>query len=184
MRGPKNSAGEPTTADSTSIVFLLTDRESAMTKNQTAYDTGLFVLRATLGLYLLLAGIGKVKGELNSLGSFYRGDGFQFLQPDWLPDALAAPYGYALPWAEVIVAVLLIVGLFGRYAAIAGLLMLISFTIAKAVTFDNWQAKSPSEAGPVSSNYVQIGAYLALVITGCGRFALDHAVFGKRKKKD
>ena len=156
-----------------------------MTKHQNAIGIGLLVLRATLGVYLLLAGFGKVKGELtNGLGSFYNGKGFQFLQPSWLPDFLAAPYGYALPWAELVVAIFLIIGLFGRYTAFAGFLMLLSFTIAKAVAFDNWQAKAPDEAGPVSSNYVQIGAYLALVIAGFGRIALDTAIFGKRKKKD
>ena len=99
---------------------------------QTLVDVGLLLLRVSIGLYLLLAGVGKVQGELKGFGSFYRGP-FKSMQPEWLPNALAAPYGYVLPWAEVIVGALLILGLFGSIAAALAGLMILSFTIALAM---------------------------------------------------
>ncbi|MFN3167115.1 MAG: DoxX family protein [Phycisphaeraceae bacterium] len=153
-----------------------------MTKTPLTQDIGLLVLRATLGLYLLIAGIGKVRGEFsNGVGSFYKGKGFQGLQPDWLPDAFAAPYGYALPWLEVIVGALLIVGLLGRFAAIGGFLMLASFTIVKVESTGSITGLKPDEVGSFNANYIQSAAYLLLVLAGCGRIAVDTLVFKKRK---
>lgn len=147
-------------------------------------DAGLLVLRTSLGLYLLLAGVGKVQGELNNgLGSFYQGKGFQGLQPEWLPDLLAAPYGYALPWLEVIVGALLIIGLFGHLAAVAGLLMLVSFTMAKVMASGDIAATGPSDAGAFSTNYIQVAGYLLLSLVGCGAWTVDSKAFGKKSKK-
>lgn len=153
------------------------------TKNVT-HDIGLLILRVALGLYLLLAGVGKVQGELNSgIGSFYKGKGFQGLQPDWLPDALAAPYGYALPWLEVGVGALIILGLFGRFAAIGGFLMLASFTIVKVTSTGNLSGLKPDEVGSFNTNYIQSAAYLTLALLGCGRIALDSLFTLKRTRK-
>lgn len=155
-----------------------------MTKHQSAQDFGLFVLRVALGLYLLLAGVGKVQGEINNgIGSFYKGAGFQGLQPDWLPDVLAAPYGYALPWLEVIIGGMLIVGLLGHLAALLGLLMLVSFTLAKVMASGDIAATGPSDPGAFSTNYIQIAGYLMLTLVGCGRWAVDTKLLGKRKGK-
>lgn len=147
-------------------------------------DFGLFVLRGTLGLYLVLAGVGKVQAEINGgLGTFYQGPGYQSLQPKWLPDLLAAPYGYALPWLEVLAGALLIFGLFCRPATIACLLMLVSFTVAKVFKSGNLDAMGPDDVGPFSGNYVQVAGYLLLLLVGCGRWTLDSVVRGKRTKK-
>jgi uncharacterized membrane protein YphA (DoxX/SURF4 family) len=153
-----------------------------MSKTPLTYDIGLFILRITLGLYLLITGFGKVQGEFkNGLGSFYKGNVFQGLQPDWLPDTFAMPYGYALPWLEVIVGALLILGLLGRFAAIAGFLMLASFTIVKVTSTGSITGLKPDEVGSFNTNYIQSAAYLLLALVGCGRIALDTLIFKKRK---
>jgi len=153
-----------------------------MTRN-VCTDVGLLALRIALGLYLLLAGVGKVQGELNNgLGSFYSGS-FKGLQPDWLPNVLAAPYGYALPWLEVLVGALLILGLVGQIAAIVGLLMLASFTVALALANNSLTAQGADAPGPYHGNYIQIAGYLMLTLAGCGKLALDSAFAGKKRKK-
>lgn len=146
-------------------------------------DIGLFALRVALGLYLLLAGVGKVQGELNNgIGSFYNSS-FKGLQPDWLPNVLAAPYGYALPWLEVLVGGLLILGLFGQLAALLGLVMLASFTIALGMANNSIAAQGADAAGPYHGNYIQVAGYLLLTLVGCGNWALDKVVFSKKAKK-
>ena len=151
---------------------------------QTLVDVGLLLLRFTIGLYLLLAGIGKVMGEFRGgPGSFYRGP-FSSMQPAWLPDALAAPYGYALPWAEVVVGTLLILGLFGSIAAALTGLMILSFTIALAMQHGSITAQ-PAEArgGAFSANYIQIAACFLLTFVGPGAFSLDRVIRRKRAAK-
>ena len=150
---------------------------------QTLVDVGLLLLRVSIGLYLLLAGIGKVRGEFNNgFGSFYRGN-FSKMQPAWLPDAFAAPYGYALPWAEVIVGALLILGLFGSIAAAITGLMILSFTIALAFQFNSITAQ-PAEAkgGAFSANYIQVAACFLLTFVGPGAISLDRVIRKKRAK--
>lgn len=147
-------------------------------KATTATNLGSFALRVTLGLYMGLAGLGKVQGELNNgIGSFYSG-AFKGLQPDWLPNFFAAPYGYALPWLELAVGGLLVLGLFTRYVAIAGLVMLISFTAALAIKNGSIAAGGP---GPFNGNYIQCAAYLYFALVGAGAWALDAMITIKKK---
>lgn len=152
-----------------------------MAKHNTTQDLGLFVLRLALGLYLLLAGVGKVQGEIsNGVGSFYNGP-FKGLQPAWLPDLLAAPYGYALPWLEVLVGVLLVIGLLGRFAAVGGFLMLVSFTIVLAMANNSITAQGADAPGPYHANYIQSAAYFLIVLVGCGSWSVDTLLRKKRK---
>lgn len=154
-----------------------------MKKNPALQDLSLLLMRIALGLYLLLAGVGKVQGELNNgVGSFYNGP-FKGLQPSWLPDVLAAPYGYALPWLEVLIGAMLIFGFLGHLAALAGLLMLVSFTIVLAMANGSITAQGADAPGPYHGNYIQVAGYLLLTLMGCGRWALDSVVFGKKSKK-
>lgn len=154
-----------------------------MDKQQNLYDLGLFSLRLTVGLYMLLAGVGKVQSEIsNGLGSFYKGP-FTAMQPDWLPGVFAAPYGYALPWLEVIVGVFLIVGLLTRLTSFVGLGMLVSFTIALAMMHGRIQAQAEGPGGPFSANYIQWSAYFLLLLVGPGRWSVDTILEKKRKAK-
>jgi len=100
--------------------------------SSTLLDVALLLNRVTLGWYVLSAGIEKVRDEITKgFGAFLASGGFQN-RGAILPPALAAPFGYLWPWLEVITSVLLILGLFGRSAALATAIMLalISFTLA------------------------------------------------------
>ncbi|MEM1353562.1 MAG: DoxX family protein [Planctomycetota bacterium] len=152
-----------------------------MKTQQSMLDAGLLGMRITVGLYMLLAGFGKVRGEIsNGLGSFYRGP-FKSMQPTWLPDAMALPYGYVLPWIEVLVGIMLILGLFTRLVGLAGLGMLVSFTIALIIKLDTIKAQPDGPGGPFSANYIQSSAYLLFVLVGAGNWSIDSLRL-KRKK--
>lgn len=142
-------------------------------------DLSLMLVRGTVGLYLCLAGIAKVRGELeNGLGSFFNGP-FTAMQPSWLPSWFSAPYGYALPWAEVVVGALLALGLLSRVMAAGTFLMLLSFTIALAM-MHGIDAQPDGPPGPFSANYIQVSAAFLLIWSGPGRWSLDRFVLGKR----
>lgn len=67
--------------------------------------------RVALGWFLLHQGWGKVVREwTEGPGAFYRGNQFQGSSPDWLPSLIAVPYGFALPWFELLFGALLMLG--------------------------------------------------------------------------
>ena len=75
-----------------------------------------FALRLLLGGTLLVFGAGK----LSDLAGFVD----TVIRYKVLPESLAVPYGYALPWAEVVVGLLLILGLGLKFVAPIAILMI------------------------------------------------------------
>ncbi|MCH8541617.1 MAG: DoxX family membrane protein [Opitutales bacterium] len=136
-----------------------------------AHKLSLFFLRLVMGWYFAFAGWRKVSGELNNgLGSFFQGDSFQNRQPDFIPDLLMAPYGYALPWAELIFGLTLLLGLFHRISSSAVQIMLI--TIGIALLFSG-------ELFPTHHVLVFIPALIILQLQGPGAFNLDRLIAKK-----
>lgn len=87
------------------------------------------LLRLVFGMLFLVAGIGKF---VRGIGNFEAGLESQFAGK--LPLVLLKPFGYALPFAEVIVGALIIAGLFNGIAlVICGLeLMVLTFGLLVA----------------------------------------------------
>ncbi|MEX0777450.1 MAG: DoxX family protein [Phycisphaeraceae bacterium] len=132
----------------------------------------LLLNRLSLGLYLFLAGYRKV--FILGPGDFYR-EGFLTMKPDWLPIWFAAPYGYAIPFAELIGGAMLVLGLFTPVvAAIIGLLIF-SFTVA-LVTRNGTLVHGP---GPFTANLIMISLAMLLTLTGAGRISIDALIGGK-----
>ncbi len=131
---------------------------------KTLRDLALLANRLSLGLFFLLAGWQKVT---NGVGAFYE-KVFLPLKPAWLPDWFAVPYGHAVPFAEVGVGVLLILGLLGRWAAGIAALMLLSFTVALAVAGHFF-----ANAGPFHTNVVFITLAVLLAVLGPGDLSVD-----------
>ncbi|QDU71645.1 MauE/DoxX family redox-associated membrane protein [Mucisphaera calidilacus] len=149
-----------------------------MSKGGLWTDLVLGLNRAAVGLYFTMAGVGKVSGELqNGIGSFYEGP-FTSMKPSWLPAWFAYPYGVALPWIEVVVGALLLVGLLTRLMSVLTWLMLLSFTIALVIA-------SGSVVGgtfPWHKNFFLLLITLWFIVVGGGRFALDRTVLGRAAK--
>jgi uncharacterized membrane protein YphA (DoxX/SURF4 family) len=83
-----------------------------------------FVFRIALGVVFITSGAGKLS------------EGAAFVDQvegaNILPHALARFYGTALPWVEIVVGALLILGLFSRFAAGIGGLAALSFIIGNS----------------------------------------------------
>lgn len=141
---------------------------------------GLAASRVGLGAYFALAGFGKVRGELtNGVGAFRNSESFLALQPGWLPDLLATPYGIVLPWVEVVVGVTLAIGLFTRISAALTLGMLASFTVALMAA----AGLSGGAPGPFHPNVLMIFIAVALIGSGGHAFALDQVLRDRPKKR-
>jgi len=83
-----------------------------------------FVFRVALGVVFIISGSGK----LPELSTFVE----EVKAADVLPHALANVYGNALPFVEIVIGTLLILGLFTRFAAAIGGLSSISFIIGNS----------------------------------------------------
>lgn len=124
----------------------------------------IFFNRIALGWFMLFAGWNKVVLEWNEgFGTFLNGS-FQNRSPSWLPGFFATPYGYALPWLELIFGALLFLGLWGRGSAIINFLVLLSIGIALIGT---------GEFFPRHHVMVFIPIALLLSCTGPGKYSLD-----------
>lgn len=83
-----------------------------------------FVFRIGLGVIFIISGAGK----LPELAAFVE----QVEEANILPHALARAYGTALPYVEIAIGTLLILGLLSRFAAGIGGLAAVSFIIGNS----------------------------------------------------
>ncbi len=147
---------------------------SRLTETPPLISFTILLNRLALGVFFLLAGVGKFQMGLQV---FYEKK-FLPMQPSWIPDWIGRPYGFALPFAEVLVGALLILGLFGRSAAMVVSLMLLSFSIAllNAGYFFNGP-------GPFHTNVLLFFLALWIAAAGSGAISLDALWFGRRRRR-
>ncbi|TVP54325.1 MAG: DoxX family protein [Gemmatimonadales bacterium] len=128
--------------------------------------------RVALGWFLLHQGWGKVQQELEGgAGSFYQSGFFQNNNPAWLPDFIAAPYGYALPWVELVFGGLLALGLVNRISAGVSTLIFLSILVA-------WLDAGNLLPRHMLMIYLPLAAYF--FFAGPGRYSLD-AMLDRKK---
>jgi uncharacterized membrane protein YphA (DoxX/SURF4 family) len=129
--------------------------------------------RVMLGWFLLHQGWGKVMQEVSGgPGSFYHGNQFQNSNPDWLPAFVAAPYGYVLPWVELVFGALLMVGIWNRISA--GVSFLIFFSILVA-----WLDAGNLLPRHMLMIYTPLAAWY--FFAGPGRFSVDGWMAGRKR---
>lgn len=138
-------------------------------------DISLLLARLTLGAYMLIAGWNKLSADAG-LSGFVQG-GVLKMRPEWLPESFAAPYGYALPFVELLTGLMLILGLFTRIAAGIMTLVLLSIAIAVVSAFG---IHSPPEkaAGSFHHSILMVPFAFLIAVVGSGRLALDPLYFG------
>ena len=127
----------------------------------------LLLNRLSLGVLFALAGVRKLlpSAEANIIDKMNGFASFVASQAP-LPQALGKAYGYALPWAEIICGVMLVIGFFSRISAVLIGLMLVSFIIAMGPEW--WP-----ESGPAySKNFILLTLCALLAVSGSGKFAL------------
>ena len=128
--------------------------------------------RLTLGWFLLHQGWGKVTDEwADGPGTFYQSGFFQGNSPDWLPAFILAPYGYVLPWMELVFGALLMLGIWNRFSAGVSTLIFLSILVA-------WLDAGNLLPRHMLMIYAPLAAWF--FFAGPGRFSLD-ALLEKRR---
>lgn len=131
-----------------------------------AQNLALLLARLTLGLSFALAGwIVLNNSQNNPFGLAFR--------PEWLAGNVFDTYGKLLPWLEVAIGLLLILGLFTR---VAGVLLFVLVSIHCATAFS--AAVSPDNSFLHGATLAAFGLVLAL--TGGGAWSLEEQM-GKGK---
>ena len=129
----------------------------------------LLINRIALGFYFFMAGYQKVFDI--GVATFFK-EKFKPSVPEWLPQFISTPYGYSLPFLEIIAGAALALGFFGRTAALIITALLVSFLLALGLT---------SGGGPFDKNVVFATLAVMLVITGPGTLSIDRFLPGKKK---
>ena len=132
-------------------------------------NLGLLLLRVPFGVYLAIAGINKVRGGVGGFVSH----GVESIPP-FLPEAIGRAYLYAVPWAELLLGIMLVLGVFTRMAGFLAALMVFSFTVAVTGIGD------PPK--PFNANLIYIGLLLAVAMLGPGAISVDARVPRKKPK--
>ncbi|MGE9783255.1 DoxX family membrane protein [Janibacter sp. CX7] len=143
--------------------------------------------RLVLGVVLVVAGALKVG---NPLGAARAVQAY-----DVLPFELARWIGYALPWVEIVVGVLLVLGLFTRVCAVIGTVLMLAFVIgiaqawARGLSIDCGCFGGGGQVAPEQTKYGrEIARDLGLAVCGAwlairsrSTWSLDRLLFGDKE---
>lgn len=138
-------------------------------KTERSTAIGLLLARLPLGVYFVIAGCNKLVAD-GSFRGFAREN--MALLPGWVSPEFGKYYLASLPFAEVLVGLMLVLGLVGRLGGLLGSLMIGSFIIAKT------GVRNGSLPHP---NLVFLGVALMLLFAGAGQISLDTLFWGKKK---
>lgn len=123
------------------------------------FDLGLLVLRVVLGVLILMHGIAKMK------------NGIGFIEQTVTQQGLPAALAYGVYIGEVLAPVLLIVGLFGRLAA---LVVALNMVVAVALVHTGDFGKLNQTGGwQLELQAMFFAAAVALALTGPGGYSVD-----------
>lgn len=142
--------------------------------------------RLVLGVALLVAGVLKAGNPVASARAVQA--------YDVLPFELARWVGYGLPWIEIVVGALLVLGLFTRVAAVVGGLLMLAFVIgigqawARGLAIDcgcfggGGAITDGSDPGYLKKILQDLGLFLCgawLAVRPASLISLDRVLFGR-----
>ena len=117
-----------------------------------------FIIRISLGAYFTLAGLSK----LEALSAFIR----QVKGFGVLPDNVASLYATLLPYGEVAIGLLLILGLWTTLIALLSSFLLLTFVCAFGVF--------PGDYDLFNKDLILLAASFSLMYSGPGGYSLDN----------
>lgn len=134
-------------------------------ENNRSKDIGLLIIRVVFGLVLFYGhGLGK-------LSVIFGGQPIQFMNPIGIGPELSF---YLAAFAEGICSILLILGLFSRFASIILTLNFIIIVILHGfILGDGFKV--------LELRFLYLSGFLATILTGPGRYALDHVLFSRKR---
>ena len=137
-------------------------------RTESSINLGLLLARLPMGAFFLLAGVHKVSAGVQNFVSSQLGN-----VPSQIPRNWAEGYLHALPYTEIVVGSLLILGLFGRLAGFAGAFVVTTIIIGATGIYANGL--------PFHPNLIYLGLLLMILLVGPGRIGLDGMLFGRRR---
>src|SRR5947199_259515 len=132
-------------------------------KSDRSTGLGMLAARVPMGVMFLCAGYAKLDHWRSDTFVSNFGDKL----PTWAPHEWGMHYMQAIPYAEMAVGALLIIGLLTRLSGLIGALMVASFTYA----ITGWRTTSPQPFN-LQPNLIFIGLLLAIFLVGPGRLSL------------
>lgn len=146
-------------------------------KSDASASLGMLLARLPVGAFFLIAGYDKLRGGVDN---FVKAVSSSATPPPWVPPGSVETYLHVVPFLEVAVGAMLLLGLLTRLGALIGSLMVLSFTVG----YTHLHGVSPSDqALPFHPNLIYLGLLLALLFVGPGRFSLDGVLFGGKRRK-
>jgi len=146
-------------------------------KSDASVSLGLLLARLPIGAFFLIAGYDKLREGVNKFVAFASQSA---TIPQWVPPGYTDTYLHVVPFLEVAIGAMLLLGLLTRLGALIGGLMVVSYVVGLTHLHGN----TPSDqALPFHPNLIYLGLLLALLFVGPGRFSLDGVLFGKKKHK-
>ena len=137
-------------------------------RTDSSMNLGLLLARLPMGAFFLLAGIHKVSAGVQGFVSSQLGN-----VPSQIPRNWAEGYLHALPYTEIAVGSLLILGLFGRLAGFAGVVVVTTIIIGYTGVY--------ASGLPFHPNLIYLGLLLMILLVGPGRIGLDGMIFGQKR---
>lgn len=131
-----------------------------MPRNELLSRLGVALRLAAAGVWLV-AGASKLAG----LEEFRQ----QVAAYDLLPDALVAPFAYALPFVEVVVGLYLAAGLFVRGAALLGTALMAAFLAAQGLPWARGLVLDCGCFGALAREHVGAASLLRDIHSACPR---------------
>lgn len=138
-------------------------------KTPSSNSLGLLLARLPIGAFFLLAGYSKIK---MGIANFVETASHSPRVPASVSPQLVSGYLHALPFLEILVGAVLIIGLSTRVAGLLGALMVISFIVC----FTGLE----SQGSPFTPNLIYAGILLLVFFAGPGRVSLDGLIIGRR----
>lgn len=128
-------------------------------------DIALLLVRLSMGLYLFFAGIRKAFSQGWDIRQSAKDWMVKYdaMTPSFVPSFIATPWGYAIPWLELILGALIVLGLAFRITSAATTLMLLSIAIAVWAGDGNWLHHSG----------ILVTVSFLLFVTGPGKLSID-----------
>ena len=142
-------------------------------RHSMATSLGLLLARIPLGAYFIFASVMKLRMGVDNFVNAMLPSAMKFL-----PEHLARMYLSYLPWVELSIGILLILGLLTRVMAAIMTLLLISFTLHTGVS----GTLSPDVKLPFHPYLVYLGLALAIMLCGPGWLSLDGLIFRPRRR--